>query len=236
MKKIASKSRVNDRRLQKKGHTRQLLLETAGEVFARVGFEAASGRDICDRAKVNPAAINYYFGGIEGLHEAVIDEAHSRIVGLAPVLELIGSTGTAVDRLVGLFRLLINTALSTFEGESWPMKVLAREALGSSEHLDVLRETELVPKLHVIRSLVAEAMELPEDHPAVSDGCLAYLSASVMLHMADRKAVEKAFPSYGLANGSDGLILTHFTEFMLGGIERLAQTSKRNPEKYTRSE
>ena len=231
MKKLASKSRANDRRHQKKGQTRQLLLETAGEVFARVGFEAASGRDICDRANVNPAAISYYFGGIEGLHEAVIDEAQSRVVGLAPVHDMVGRSGTAIDRLVGLFGLMVTTALSSFEGESWPMKVLTREALGSSVHLDLLREAELVPKLHVIRSLVAEAMELPEDHPAVSDGCLAFLSASVMLHMADRKAVEKAFPSYGLASGSDGLILAHFTEFMLGGIERLAQAAKRNPEK-----
>ena len=129
----------------KNGQTRQLLLETAGEVFAAVGFDGASGRDICERAGVNVAAINYYFGGIEGLHEAVVEEAQARVVGLAPVLELVGSAGTAESRLIRLFQLLLETGLDSAGVTAWPMKVLAREALGKSDHLDTLRETASSP-------------------------------------------------------------------------------------------
>lgn len=217
-------SKTRDRRIRKSGSTRDALLETAGVVFAAVGFEGASGRDICERAGANPAAINYYFGGIEALHEAVVEEAHSRLVGLYPVLELVGSTGTAEYRLTKLFQMLLETALDAGGVGAWPIKVLMREALGKSDHLDVLRQTDLVPKLRIIRSLIAEFMELPEDHRAATDACLAYLSASVMLHMADHEAIESAFPLFQTGRDQIG---THFTEFMLGGIRRLSSFVKR---------
>ena len=215
------------RRTIKSGPTRQALLETAGEVFAAVGFEGASGRDICERAGANVAAINYYFGGIEGLHEAVVEEAHARIVGLTPVFELVSSAGTAEWRLIRLFQLLLKTALDNGGVDAWPIKVLSREALGKSDHLDALRETDLVPKLRVVRGLIAEFMELPEDHGAATDACLAYLSISVMLHMADHQAIQRAFPSLRPGNLADSPIVAHFTEFMLGGVKRLSEVSKR---------
>lgn len=217
-------TRAREQRSKKTGSTRDLLLETAGQVFAAVGFEGASGRDICERAGANPAAINYYFGGIEALHEAVVEEAHTRLVCLYPVLELVSSAGTAEYRLTRLFQMLLETALEVGGGSAWPIKVLMREALGRSDHLDALRQTDLVPKLRGIRSLIAEFMDLPEDHSAATDACLAYLSVSVMLHMADHEAIDRAFP---LFQRGSSMISTHFTEFMLGGIRQLSNFAKK---------
>ena len=55
---------------------RAKLLDAAGEEFARKGFEGATIRAICDRAGVNLAAVNYYFGDKERLYEAVLLLAH----------------------------------------------------------------------------------------------------------------------------------------------------------------
>src|SRR5262245_54607202 len=41
--------------------TQQRLLQTAGEIFAEKGFEGTTVREICQRAEVNIAAVNYYF-------------------------------------------------------------------------------------------------------------------------------------------------------------------------------
>src|SRR6202012_5005215 len=57
---------------------RARLLEAAGEVFARKGFECATSREICLRAGVNLAAVNYHFGGVEALYIAALREAHTR--------------------------------------------------------------------------------------------------------------------------------------------------------------
>jgi AcrR family transcriptional regulator len=55
--------------------TRQRLLKAAGKVFAERGFRAAAVHDICERARANIAAVNYYFGSKEHLYTAVLQYA-----------------------------------------------------------------------------------------------------------------------------------------------------------------
>src|SRR5262245_34503363 len=52
--------------------TRQALLDHATNAFAENGFDRASVREITQRADVNQAAINYHFGGKEGLYREVL--------------------------------------------------------------------------------------------------------------------------------------------------------------------
>ena len=66
--------------------TRQRLLEAAGEVFAERGFRAATVRVICQRAKANIAAVNYYFGDKERLYTAVLQYAFGCALERYPVL------------------------------------------------------------------------------------------------------------------------------------------------------
>jgi AcrR family transcriptional regulator len=48
--------------------SRRRLLETACEVFAENGYYNATVAEICRRADVNVAAVNYYFGGKDKLY------------------------------------------------------------------------------------------------------------------------------------------------------------------------
>lgn len=52
---------------------RLALIHAAVEVFGASGLEAATTRDIAQRAQQNIAAIAYYFGGKEGLYLAVVE-------------------------------------------------------------------------------------------------------------------------------------------------------------------
>lgn len=51
---------------------RERLLKAAAAVFAKDGFEKASLRAICLKAKANVAAVKYYFGSKEGLYREVL--------------------------------------------------------------------------------------------------------------------------------------------------------------------
>jgi AcrR family transcriptional regulator len=42
--------------------TKKRIIETAGNIFAELGFQNATVREICRQAGVNIAAINYHFG------------------------------------------------------------------------------------------------------------------------------------------------------------------------------
>ena len=52
--------------------TRWRLLQAAAEVFAEVGYHAATTREICKRAEVNLASIHYYYGDKAELYREVI--------------------------------------------------------------------------------------------------------------------------------------------------------------------
>lgn len=52
--------------------TRERILQAAAEVFADSGFERATVREICSRASVNVAAINYHFRDKENLYIEVL--------------------------------------------------------------------------------------------------------------------------------------------------------------------
>src|ERR1035437_2002318 len=47
--------------------TRMRLLDAAREVFSQHSFQGATVREICRRAEANVAAVNYHFGGKDGL-------------------------------------------------------------------------------------------------------------------------------------------------------------------------
>ena len=51
--------------------TREAILEAAAKEFSKKGFDLASVREICKRAKVNSALANRYFGSKEGLYRTV---------------------------------------------------------------------------------------------------------------------------------------------------------------------
>ena len=49
----------------------RLLLE-ASRIFSEKGYAKASTREICEAARLNPAAIHYHFGDKDGLYRAVL--------------------------------------------------------------------------------------------------------------------------------------------------------------------
>jgi len=55
--------------------TREKLLEVAEQVFADRGYQAATIREICERAGANVAAVNYHFGDKLGLYTEVLQQS-----------------------------------------------------------------------------------------------------------------------------------------------------------------
>ena len=65
--------------------TRSRLIEAAGVIFSEMGFDRATGRQICDLARVNYAAVNYHFGGKAQLYVEVLREAHRRLIDIKAI-------------------------------------------------------------------------------------------------------------------------------------------------------
>lgn len=56
------------------GDARQDIISVAKELFAHMGLEGTTVKDIADRAQVNISAISYYFKGKEGLYRTCLEE------------------------------------------------------------------------------------------------------------------------------------------------------------------
>lgn len=205
--------------------TREHLLEVAGQVFAEKGFDRATGKEICRRAGENSAAINYHFGGIDPLYAEVVREAHSRLVTLDAISAAVASQADAETKLAAVIELFIR-AVTGPASASWVIRVMGREFVSPSPILEDLRQKEILPKANILRTLMAELMDLESDHPAVSRACISVLSPCFMLLVADRRIVKRAFPSLAIGSDNAEELVEHFVRFAVAGIAAAADAAR----------
>ncbi len=215
------KRRLSDR------DTREHLLEIAGQVFAEKGFDRATSREICERAGANVAAVNYHFGGVEALYAEVVREANHRLVSLEAISAAVAGHVDARSKLQAIIGLFIR-ALTGPASASWVIRVMGREFVAPSPLLQDLRAKEILPKARILRSVVAEFMELDADHPAVSRSCISVLAPCFMLLVADRRTLKRAFPSFGLSAENAQELAAHFSSFTLAGLAAAANAARKH--------
>lgn len=206
---------------QAHAETRMHLLDAAGEVFAEKGFRAATTREICRKAGANVAAINYHFGGKEGLYEAVVNHAHRHAAERYPLVKASETAGDPATRFRAFVAWFLSRSLC--EGRpAWQAKLLAREMIEPTQALDSLVEKEIRPLTETLESLCRELLG-PEATPAqarrvarsVTGQCLYYRHAQPVIARLDQK--DHFTPTF-----IRGLV-DHITEFSLGGIARLTE-------------
>lgn len=92
----------NNQNIVDDGSARARLLEAATALFAEKGYASTTVREIVARAGVSKPVLYYYFKNKEGIFLAIMDwAAEQQEAILAEVLE---TPGTALDRLIELFR------------------------------------------------------------------------------------------------------------------------------------
>lgn len=208
--------------------TRRALLEAAGRTFAEKGFERSTAKEICARAHTNGAAVNYYFGGIEGLYDAVLDEARSSVFSDQAIeTAIVGKTG-ARAKLEAVYAAVIQTLLGPVS-KSWVLRVLARDMVAPTLASGASRDDLVLPRARILRRFVAEVMGLPESHPDTARGCVSVMAPFCMLVLADRDHLRQALPGIGLGAGDSPDMARHMAEFALAGL-RAAGRRARHPE------
>jgi TetR/AcrR family transcriptional regulator, regulator of cefoperazone and chloramphenicol sensitivity len=200
--------------------TRQALIEAAAQVFAEVGFQDATVREICSRARANVAAVNYHFGGKLGLYTEVLKSA------------MLAQQETTVDRSfanrseprAGL-RALINAWMERARADgksSWFARIMAHEMSHLTPALDLAVEAMTANYLR-LRVLVGNIIQCGPDDPQTRM-CVHSVVGQVLQYVQSRPMLERLWPDLDLNDDEQRrAIADHIMEFSLGGMERIAQ-------------
>jgi AcrR family transcriptional regulator len=140
--------------------TRQALITAALAVFAEKGFTAGSVRDITRRAKANGAAVNYHFGGKEGLYREVLRSALAAFENNARVDDAQGET---LPRREALARFVHQQLVPLTKRDQFSryVRLFAWEHVSASDVFRDFIATEELPILSAAGRIVRRY--LPED-------------------------------------------------------------------------
>jgi len=102
--------------------TRSRMVAAAIEVFGRVGYEAASTRELAKLGQTNLSAIPYHFGGKRELYlaaaQVIADYARELVDTLVVRLDN-PSTGSALERLEDALAGFVQIMMGDSEPQSW---------------------------------------------------------------------------------------------------------------------
>lgn len=202
--------------------TRQQLLQAAGEVFAAHGYARATSKEICQRANANIAAVNYHFGGKDGLYAAVLEEAHRRLISVESLAAMAQSELDARSKLRMFIGRIAGEITKRDEG-AWELRLLSRELLSQSALMERMIVNQVLPKVKLFSGIVAEIMQLPVTHPAVGRCLVNIVGPCIFLLIVHRPLQQRILPNLDL---SAAALTEHMVSFALAGMQAIAREAK----------
>jgi len=201
--------------------TKERILAAAGEIFGAKGFKDATIRTIALAAEVNIAAINYHFGGKEGLYREVLRHVRRRAYETYPTTH--GLTGDAPPR-EKLHAFVRSFLLRIFDEERNPGfgTLMIREMVEPTNALDMLVEegicllfSELV---EIVRTIMGNGVE--QEQVVAASRCAI---SQCVFFLCSRSVISRMSPDQTYGPGDiDKLAeqITSFTHCALIGLAR----------------
>lgn len=195
--------------------TKQRLIDSAGNIFAEKGYEAASVRDICQNANANLAAVNYHFGGKRQLYVAAVRHAQCCRQEDVPFPEFPANLPPA-ERLRAFIGVMFERMLSA-NRPRWHLELMLRELARPTEACATVVEDYIRPMADALREIMTELLpqDISEDQRwmigfSTVAQVLFYYVHQPIIRLLTRSSTDELFPLDQLAD--------HVTRFTLAAI------------------
>jgi AcrR family transcriptional regulator len=203
-------------------------LMNAGEtLFALVGYRRATVREISQRADVNVAMVNYYFGGKEQLYQAVLEHAlHESVARYVDAFRH-PDNATPEQRLHAFVTALLLHVLD--ENGGAPIgQLMSREMAEPTFALDSVVDKIIRPRSEELISIVRAFLG-----PSASRQTVVLCEQSIVaqcLHYRHNRAVtDRLFPSLQYGPADITRLAWHITRFSLGALKSLEKPATESP-------
>lgn len=202
---------------------RERLINAAGEVFAEVGFRAATVREICARAGVNIAAVNYYFGDKATLYAEVLRHSHASARAKYPLERL------ADDPPERALRTFVHTFMTKILDEgrpAWHGKLMAREMVEPTSALDEIVASTIRPTWTTLTAIVAGLLARPRGDQFVED-CAASIIGQCLMFCHCRPVIDRLYPESRYTPEQIARRSDHIVRFSLSSLHALRHGTPR---------
>lgn len=205
--------------------TRSRLIEAAGAVFAEQGFKAATVRDICAKANANVAAVNYHFGGKEGLYTAVVRHAHRCCAaGHAEQAAALAQGKSAEERLALFCRgFLVN--IFADGRAAWHGQLMGREMAEPTAALDELAREEIRPRASLLEGICKELLGKGATKEQ-AEFCSRSVIGQMLFYYHARPVIERIYPGFDYTPAGIARVADHVARFSLAAMRHYRQEGK----------
>jgi AcrR family transcriptional regulator len=209
--------------------TRAALLTAATEVFLEHGFRAARVQDIAERASIRLSAINYHFGGKEGLYLAVLQQHADAAIAHLPL-----TPPDLARPLRERFAFVVHALAYRMLDADSPSRIgqlLVREVVSPTAALDVMFERFTKPQAMVLRGLISEILAGGAAQVVSPDALLRAMLSVVgqcMMYRIGMPLIERLDPAFFRNKAWLDETIAHIVEFSWAGLQAMAKRHARN--------
>lgn len=203
--------------------TKQKILLAAVREFADNGFHGATVRSIVERAEVkNLNAIVYYYGGKEGLYQAVLDFMFSEAEKFKQeVDEKEAASMNPEDRLVAMIRFLCRAYYSVETKLDQDLyNIFLKEAGNPTPFFNVMVERHLRSGRELMCSLLQEYLG-PETPQSVIENCEYSISAQILYGALGSSIISRTNPNHMPIGDCIETFTDHIVTFTLAALQGL---------------
>lgn len=192
---------------------KERLLAAAEATFADYGYEGASIRQICTKAGMNVAAVNYHFGDKERLYIEAVKRAHvcaSRGMFIAEM-----PTDTPPVKKLELF---IRGMVTNMHAPASPasLKLVMREMADPGKAAGVVVDEFVRPMAFRLRAILRELLpDLPEPKLLMTGFSVI---GQCLFYRQNRPVMELIFGKEAVSGLSPDLVADHVVGFTLAAV------------------
>lgn len=118
-----------------KKHSKHCIMQTASRLFAKLGLDKCSTREIAKDSDSNISLISYYFGGKEGLYKEVMREYALGVkADVQGIVNEIDNEPITKERFIKNITFMIDHMIDSHNKNPEVSKIFAREKLAGFPH------------------------------------------------------------------------------------------------------
>ncbi len=191
------------------------VIQAAGEVFAEIGFERATVREICARAEANVASVNYHFGDKLGLYTEVLKEAVR--TNQQDAISAVQDIADPEKALRAFVRGMLSKMCEA-DRPAWHVRAMMHELAQPTPALNEVVQHVMRPNARVLCAIAGKLLNRPPQDE-VTRLCAASIIGQVVHQVHARPVFAMLWPDLKFGPETLEKIANHIADFSLAGLK-----------------